>query len=355
LTIQSPNGGETYTAGDAVTVSWSTSGSAMAFASLYYTTDGGTTYATIAEDVTNNGSYTWTIPDITSSQVSLYVVGTDLVTNLATDISDAVFAVPSVTTSETDVPEEPNDAPASGILGVSPVTGESEDISLVDVGDVIKSPSFATVYYIDSGLVRRPFIDAQTFFTYEDSFDVIMTVTDATLPTLSLGRPMLPKAGVVLVKITSDDAVYVVVDGEDGTTLRWMTTEDIAVANFGQSWSDFVIDVPPTLFPGFILGDALAEVAFFGVDGMKTRFALSIEDPEGDTDGDGLTNAEEAQLGTTSDDADTDDDGYPDALEVGTGHDPLTAIDSDGDGYPDYLELLHGYDRFNPAPVRLEQ
>ena len=48
-------------------------------------------------------------------------------------------------------------------------------------------------------------------------------------------------------------------------------------------------------------------------------------DPGGDADQDGLTNAEEAELGTDPNDADSDGDGYSDADEVHAGTDPTDA------------------------------
>ncbi|MEZ4319854.1 MAG: hypothetical protein R3F61_20255 [Myxococcota bacterium] len=57
----------------------------------------------------------------------------------------------------------------------------------------------------------------------------------------------------------------------------------------------------------------------------------------GDTDGDGLTDDEEALLGTDPLDADTDDDGLSDGAEAAGATDPLLA-DTDGDGLGDGLE-----------------
>lgn len=53
---------------------------------------------------------------------------------------------------------------------------------------------------------------------------------------------------------------------------------------------------------------------------------------DGDLDGDGLTNALEASLGTHADSSDSDGDGLPDAEEVGG--DPSAPIDTDGDYVP---------------------
>jgi hypothetical protein len=62
-------------------------------------------------------------------------------------------------------------------------------------------------------------------------------------------------------------------------------------------------------------------------------------DPDGDEDGDGLTNGEEEELGTDPEIADSDGDGLSDGDEVNLyGTDPSSA-DSDGDGYEDGEEV----------------
>jgi hypothetical protein len=56
-----------------------------------------------------------------------------------------------------------------------------------------------------------------------------------------------------------------------------------------------------------------------------------------DTDGDGLTDADEAQRGTSPTNRDSDGDGVFDGFEVSVGLDP-TRPDTDGDGVSDYDE-----------------
>lgn len=56
------------------------------------------------------------------------------------------------------------------------------------------------------------------------------------------------------------------------------------------------------------------------------------DDPNGDPDNDGLTNAEESDVGTDPNDADSDDDGANDGDEV------LPGVDSDGDGAVNALD-----------------
>jgi hypothetical protein len=70
-----------------------------------------------------------------------------------------------------------------------------------------------------------------------------------------------------------------------------------------------------------------------------------------DTDGDGLTDDEEAVLGTNPASADSDDDGLSDREEVKVYlTDPLNP-DTDGDSYPDGTEVKNGYDPKGPGKL----
>ncbi|MEL6346151.1 MAG: redoxin domain-containing protein [Myxococcota bacterium] len=68
-----------------------------------------------------------------------------------------------------------------------------------------------------------------------------------------------------------------------------------------------------------------------------------VEDPaeevlDVDTDGDGLTDAQEAAFGSDPNKVDTDEDGLTDNVEFELDTDP-TAADTDGDGYSDSIEV----------------
>lgn len=70
-----------------------------------------------------------------------------------------------------------------------------------------------------------------------------------------------------------------------------------------------------------------------------------------DTDNDGLTNTEEAQLGTNPTSADTDGDGLSDREEIRVYRtDPLDS-DTDGDGYGDGEEVNNGYNPNGPGAL----
>jgi hypothetical protein len=69
-----------------------------------------------------------------------------------------------------------------------------------------------------------------------------------------------------------------------------------------------------------------------------------------DSDGDGLSDAQEVELGTDPANPDTDEDGLFDGAEVTAGTGP-TLYDSDGDGFGDNAEVANGSDPNDPASV----
>lgn len=80
---------------------------------------------------------------------------------------------------------------------------------------------------------------------------------------------------------------------------------------------------------------------------------MEITEANRDSDGDGLTDAEEKTLGTDSNKADTDGDGLTDWAEVKIYKtDPLNP-DTDGDGYKDGAEVINNYDPLKPGNARL--
>lgn len=70
-------------------------------------------------------------------------------------------------------------------------------------------------------------------------------------------------------------------------------------------------------------------------------------DPDGDEDGDGLTNAEEEALGTNINEADSDHDGLIDYYEVNISKTNPLLADTDGDGINDGDEISLGLDPLN--------
>jgi len=78
----------------------------------------------------------------------------------------------------------------------------------------------------------------------------------------------------------------------------------------------------------------------------ETELTSVVETGPIDTDQDGLTDEEEAQLGTSSDNIDTDSDGLFDREEVKVYETDPANPDTDGDSFSDGDEVKNGY---NPS------
>ena len=91
-------------------------------------------------------------------------------------------------------------------------------------------------------------------------------------------------------------------------------------------------------------------------DGLTNlqEFQLGTDPRNPDTDGDGVTDGEEVKRGTNPLNADTDGDGLTDAEEIRLGTNPLNP-DTDGDGIPDGIEVKLGLNPLVPDPTNTVQ
>ncbi len=72
LTLLTPNGGETFVAGTKTNISWDWEGS-ISNVKLEYSTDGGTNWTSIVSSVTNEGTYLWTVPNVSTTNLIIRV------------------------------------------------------------------------------------------------------------------------------------------------------------------------------------------------------------------------------------------------------------------------------------------
>jgi|GEM_PF-932068 len=93
ITVRSPNGGETWVAGSTQQIKWNSTGD-INNVTIQYSTDNGTTWKTIAQTTTNDGSYNWVVPDTVSDQCLVRVTSNDNdLDPKPSDVSDAVFSI----------------------------------------------------------------------------------------------------------------------------------------------------------------------------------------------------------------------------------------------------------------------
>ena len=129
----------------------------------------------------------------------------------------------------------------------------------------------------------------------------------------------------------------------DAQSLVFLLSEDNDFSHFSLSSATGLLTfVPPPNFekPSDLDGNNLYEVTILVSDGLasasQTLLITVTDDPDEDTDGDGLTDSEEKKIGTDPNKADTDGDGYLDGEERNQETNPL-----DKDDYPG---VIRGFD-----------
>ena len=115
VTVISPNGGESYNAGNDRDIAWSAS-PAIAAVSIYITTDNGVIWHLVAANVTNDGSNYWIVPAISSAACKIKVC--DAANPSVFDVSDGVFAIASSSGETISPPATPTGA-STGEIGTS--------------------------------------------------------------------------------------------------------------------------------------------------------------------------------------------------------------------------------------------
>jgi hypothetical protein len=93
FTVTAPNGGERWFALNTHTVTWTTDTGSAANVKLEYSTDNGSTWTDIVSSTTNDGSYSWTLPNTHMTSSTALVRVSDVLIPSANDVSDAGFQI----------------------------------------------------------------------------------------------------------------------------------------------------------------------------------------------------------------------------------------------------------------------
>ena len=124
ITVTSPNGGESWTAGSSQTITWTSSGT-VGNVDILYSYNGGSSWNSVIADTANDGSYTWTVPDTPST--NCYVQVLDHADGIPSDANDAVFTIATVPATITVT--SPNG-------GESWAPGSSHEITWTSTGSI---------------------------------------------------------------------------------------------------------------------------------------------------------------------------------------------------------------------------
>ena len=130
----------------------------------------------------------------------------------------------------------------------APVHAATTALTNVHSGDLIRGVSFSAVYYYGVDGFRYVFPNDKTYFTWYANFDTVKTISDADLGTIQIGGNVTYKPGSRMIKINSDPKTYAV---DENGSLRWVTSETVAIAMFGSNWNTKIDDVPDAFFGNY--------------------------------------------------------------------------------------------------------
>lgn len=126
-------------------------------------------------------------------------------------------------------------------------------------GSLIKGAG-SSVYYLDADNKRYVFPTEATYKTWYADFSTVQTINDSELMTYPLGGNVTYRPGIRLIKATTDPKVYAV--GRAGL-LRWIETEEVARALYGDSWTRMIDDLPDAFFINYRVGNSIRVVGDF--------------------------------------------------------------------------------------------
>jgi hypothetical protein len=284
--VSQPNGGESWNAASSHDILWSTGGTGVTGVRLSYSTNGGSTWTLIVDNLSSsNGFYSWTVPSVNTTQAKVKVEALGNSSVLATDVSDSNFTIVYTAPSGgggggggggTITPPPPVIPPpvptGNGIEGAD-TSGTGAGAKSRTEANLILPPAFpvdslvklvndndpttqadTTVYYLGLDAKRHPFASGATYQTWYSDFSAVKTIDAVTLASIPMGVPILSRPGTTMVKIASDPKTYYV---EPGYRLRWVTDEATAVKLFGSDWNRNVIDIDVSLYLRFVTGEPI--------------------------------------------------------------------------------------------------
>lgn len=279
--LQAPQGGS-YNAGAPVGVVWSTSTSlGVDRIRVRLTTDGGTSFVTVADNEVNDGAATFIAPTITGTneaRLRIEVLAFDGTVLSYVDAAipftlvgpePVVVTPPVVEPTPTPVVSGVPTGTASGVSGAFVPAQVTAGTATIDIdkhlsavpgavvgctaGALIRA-SLPAVYYCGADGKRYVFPNEKTFKTWYSDFSGVQRITDAELAAIPLGGNATYKPGVRMIKVQSDPRVYVVAHGG---VLRNIPSEAAAVTLYGAAWATMVDDIPDGFFVNYSLGTPL--------------------------------------------------------------------------------------------------
>lgn len=176
----------------------------------------------------------------------------------AINVSGATQVSPPLSTPTPTPTPSPTPTPAPVAAPTSTTTAPAAPSA--DAGKLLKlvCPEIAdsnhpchAVYYIGNDGKRHAFPNSRVYFTWYGNFDSVQEVSSTVLSGFLLGTNVTYRPGVKMVKFATDPKVYAI---SRGGILRWVRTEELARAYYGDAWNTKIDDIPDTFYTNYTFG-----------------------------------------------------------------------------------------------------
>ncbi len=128
----------------------------------------------------------------------------------------------------------------------------------------------AGVFYVTSEGKRLAFPDEQTYMSWYPDWGGVEQVSESYLNSMPLAGYVTYRPGTKMVKIDGVATTYAV---SRGKMLRWVKSEAVARAIFGDDWNKKVVTLPSSQFQNYRIGEDITSGSQFSVQAEKTAAA----------------------------------------------------------------------------------
>ena len=215
--ITSPNGGEVWSEQSTQTITWNKGGDISSYVELYYSING--VWSNISNWTSNDGEYTWTIPDLAFNSDSCLIRIVDESNSSISDMSDTYFTLT---------------ADSTFYQITSPNGGESweelseQTIGWVSSGEVASSYEYLQLYYsLDGGVAWT-----QMGSTYEYNDGVFSWALPQVYITNSTCRIKIRQYYSPYIEDISDEDFTIYASGSQSDLIN------VISANGGEEWHE---------------------------------------------------------------------------------------------------------------------
>lgn len=139
-------------------------------------------------------------------------------------------------------------------------------------GTLIKASTNDAVYYLANDGKRYAFPNSKVYFSWYNDFSGVVEISASELAAIALGGNVTYRPGVRMIKIQSDPKTYAVTEGG---VLRWIQTEELAIALYGTEWNTMIDDIDVAFWVNYNFGDDITDAGEYN-PGAATSATATI-------------------------------------------------------------------------------